>query len=249
MDFENYLFLIFFVQGFAQTSKQPQDDLPHFLLEDSNIDSKQNDFDLKSMNNSNKLESHPGSFLKQTSSNSLKPDKIIIKFGNQLVEKDTIKYKIKRNANNIAVRKCRGNKKILEKEIQDKLGELKGNIKSLESIHEKMVNTYPDKKDQFEILKQKLIELKEQDDKLANDKFKTKIAKTKLYNDRIIQNCLRTLRDENDKNQLFRVRATSLKNDDRKEAKPRVECLNCGKSFEAKIGIKTQQRKCRGSTN
>ncbi|CAF1053868.1 unnamed protein product [Brachionus calyciflorus] len=38
--------------------------------------------------------------------------------------------------------------------------------------------------------------------------FKTKIAKTKLYSDSIIEKCIRTLRDEK-KNQLFRIRRTS----------------------------------------
>ena len=32
----------------------------------------------------------------------------------------------------------------------------------------------------------------------------------------------------------------------RKEIKPKVECLNCGKSFEEKIGIKIHQRRCQG---
>ena len=78
------------------------------------------------------------------------------------------------------------------------------------------------------------------------------MSKTKLYNDSIVQKCIRTLRDENEKSNIFRIRKTLPKNEAnhvQKETKPKVACRNCGKFYEAKYGIKTHQRKCQGSKN
>ena len=78
--------------------------------------------------------------------------------------------------------------------------------------------------------------------------FKTKPAKTKTYNESIGQKCIRTLRDENMKSlyKLTRPGEDILKlRPDIKVVEPRIQCQQCGNSYEEKIGIKTHIRSCK----
>ena len=78
--------------------------------------------------------------------------------------------------------------------------------------------------------------------------FKTKKARTKIYNDSVVQKCIRTLRDDFEKQELYRLtRPSTLENIQLgiKNAKIKTECPTCNKMFEAKIGIKTHMRKCK----
>jgi hypothetical protein len=82
--------------------------------------------------------------------------------------------------------------------------------------------------------------------------FKTKKARTKIYNDSVVQKCIRTLRDDFDKQELYRLkipRTIEKGQLETNKAKVKAECPTCNKLFEAKIGIKTHMRKCPNKPN
>jgi hypothetical protein len=77
--------------------------------------------------------------------------------------------------------------------------------------------------------------------------FKTKKARTKIYNDSVVQKCIRTIRDDYSKQELYRLispRTIEYEKGAVKIEKIKVECPNCNKMFEAKTGIKIHRRKC-----
>ena len=78
--------------------------------------------------------------------------------------------------------------------------------------------------------------------------FKTKPAKTKIYNESIVQKCIRTLRDDEVMKNLYKLTKPNknirIKEQNGNTEKPKVQCQNCGSSYEAKIGIKTHLRTC-----
>ena len=83
-------------------------------------------------------------------------------------------------------------------------------------------------------------------------RFKTKKARTKIYNDSVVQKCIRVLRDDFDKQEIYRlIKPSSLENIQlgAKVAKIKTKCPLCNKLFEAKIGIKTHMRKCQTVEN
>ncbi|CAF0846978.1 unnamed protein product [Brachionus calyciflorus] len=94
-----------------------------------------------------------------TSSNSPIPEKIMIKFGNQLVEKGSEKYYTLLERSRETLKRHREKNKI-EKEIQEKLKKLANNLDTLKSMNEKIFTTYPNAKEQLAILYQRFINLK-----------------------------------------------------------------------------------------
>ena len=76
--------------------------------------------------------------------------------------------------------------------------------------------------------------------------FKTKPAKTEIYNESIVQKCIRTLRDDENMKKLNKLtrpgKDFSKLGPEIKVVKPRIQCQQCGNSYEEKIGIKTHMR-------
>jgi hypothetical protein len=82
--------------------------------------------------------------------------------------------------------------------------------------------------------------------------FKTKKLEQKIYNDSVVQKCIRTLRDDFDKQEQYRLKIHRILEKEQlviNKAKIKAESPTCNKLFEAKIGIKTHMRKCSNRSN